>query len=69
MSELTSQSLVELCKSIKEKKVSSTEVTKAFIERSEKSKILNAYINTDFENALTKAKQFDEKPNLPHIDF
>ena len=64
MSELTSQSLVELCKSIKEKKVSSTEVTKAFIERSEKSKILNAYINTDFENALTKAKQFDEKPNL-----
>ena len=64
MSELTSQSLVELCKSIKEKKVSSTEVTKAFIERSEKSKILNAYITTDFENALTKAKQFDEKPNL-----
>ena len=64
MSELTSQSLVELCKSIKEKKVSSTEVTKAFIERSEKSKTLNAYITTDFENALTKAKQFDEKPNL-----
>ena len=64
MSELTSQSLVKLCKSIKEKKVSSTEVTKAFIERSEKSKTLNAYITTDFENALTKAKQFDEKPNL-----
>ena len=64
MSELTSQSLVKLCKSIKEKKVSSTEVTEAFIERSEKSKTLNAYITTDFENALTKAKQFDEKPNL-----
>ena len=64
MSELTSQSLVKLCKSIKEKKVSSTEVTKAFIERSEKSKTLNTYITTDFENALTKAKQFDEKPNL-----
>ena len=64
MSELTSQSLVKLCRSIKEKKVSSTEVTKAFIERSEKSKTLNAYITTDFENALTKAKQFDEKPNL-----
>ena len=46
MSELTSQSLVKLCKSIKEKKVSSTEVTKAVIERSEKSKTLNAYITT-----------------------
>ena len=64
MSELTSLSLVKLCKSIKEKKVSSTELTKAFIERSEKSKTLNAYITTDFENALTKAKQFDEKPNV-----
>ena len=64
MSDLTTQTLVKLCKNIKEKKVSSTEVTKAFIERSEKSKILNAYITTDFENALTKAKQFDEKPNL-----
>ena len=64
MSDLTTQTLVKLCKNIKEKKVSSTEVTKAFIERSEKSKTLNAYITTDFENALTKAKQFDEKPNL-----
>jgi len=64
MSDLTAQTLVKLCKNIKEKKVSSTEVTKAFIERSEKSKKLNAYITTDFENALTKAKQFDEKPNL-----
>ena len=64
MSDLTTQTLVKLCKNIKEKKVSSTEVTKAFIERSEKSKTLNAYITTDFENALKKAKQFDEKPNL-----
>ena len=64
MSDLTTQTLVKLCKNIKEKKVSSTEVTKAFIERSEKSKTLNSYITTDFENALTKAKQFDEKPNL-----
>ncbi|AFS47490.1 glutamyl-tRNA(Gln) and/or aspartyl-tRNA(Asn) amidotransferase, A subunit [alpha proteobacterium HIMB5] len=64
MSDLTTQTLVKLCKNIKEKKISSTEVTKAFIERSEKSKTLNAYITTDFENALTKAKQFDEKPNL-----
>ena len=64
MSDITTQTLVKLCKNIKDKKVSSTEVTKAFIERSEKSKTLNAYITTDFENALTKAKQFDEKPNL-----
>ena len=39
MSDLTTQTLVKLCKNIREKKVSSTEVTKAFIERSEKSKI------------------------------
>ena len=64
MSDITKKTLSELVKNIKEKKVSSTEVTKAFIERSEKSKTLNAYITTDFENALTKAKQFDEKPNL-----
>ena len=63
MSELTSQSLVKLCKSIKEKKVSSTEVTKAFIERSEKSKTLNAYITTDFENADKSAAWFFDALN------
>ena len=41
MSDITKKSLTELVENIKNKKISSTEVTKAFIERSEKSKKLN----------------------------
>ena len=64
MSDITSQSLSLLVKNIKEKKLSSEDVTKAFVERSEKSKELNSYISEDFSNAIDKAKKFDEKPNL-----
>ena len=64
MSEITSQSLTSLVKNIKEKKLSSEEVTKAFVDRSEKSKELNSYITEDFSNAIDKSKKFDEKPNL-----
>ena len=64
MSDITNQSLTELVENIKNKKLSSTDVTKAFIERSEKSKELNAYISEDFTSALDKAKKFDQKPNL-----
>ena len=38
MSNITSLTLTELVKNIKDKKLSSLEITKAFIERSEKSK-------------------------------
>jgi len=64
MSDITSQSLSSLVKNIKEKKLSSEEVTTAFVDRSEKSKELNSYITEDFSNAIDKAKKFDEKPNL-----
>ncbi len=64
MSDITKQSLSELIKNIKDKKLSSTEVTKAFVERSEKSKELNAYVTEDFSAAIDKAKKFDENPNL-----
>ena len=64
MSDITSQTLTSLVRNIKEKKLSSQEVTKAFVDRSEKSKELNAYITEDFSNAIDKAKKFDEKPNL-----
>ncbi|MDC0851073.1 Asp-tRNA(Asn)/Glu-tRNA(Gln) amidotransferase subunit GatA [Candidatus Pelagibacter sp.] len=64
MSEITSQSLTSLVKNIKEKKLSSEDVTKAFVERSEKSKELNSYISEDFSSAVDKARKFDEKPNL-----
>ena len=52
MSDITSQSLTSLVANIKDKKLSSEEVTKAFIDRSEKSKELNSYITEDFSNAL-----------------
>jgi aspartyl-tRNA(Asn)/glutamyl-tRNA(Gln) amidotransferase subunit A len=64
MSDITSQSLTSLVKNIKKKKLSSEDVTKEFVTRSERSKQLNAYISEDFSNALDKAKKFDEKPNL-----
>ncbi len=64
MSDITSLNLTELVKNIKDKKLSSTEITKSFIERSEKSKKLNTYITEDFSSALNKAKKFDEKPNF-----
>ena len=64
MSDITKQSLSELVENIKSKKLSSSEATKAFVQRSEKSKQLNAYITEDYANALNKAKKFDEKPNL-----
>ena len=57
MSDITKQTLSELVNNIKEKKLSSSEVTKAFVDRSEKSKELNTYITEDFSNALEKAKQ------------
>ena len=56
MSDITTQSLTSLVKNIKEKKLSSEEVTKAFIDRSEKSKELNSYISEDFSNAIDNAR-------------
>src|SRR5210317_1953806 len=64
MTDITSLSLTSLVDKVKKKELSSEEITKSFIERSEKSKKLNTYITDNFENALNKAKQFDEKPNL-----
>ena len=64
MSEITSLTLTELVKNIKEKKLSSSEITKAFVERSQKSKELNTYITEDFSSAIEKAKKFDDKPNF-----
>ena len=64
MSDITSLTLTELVKNIKDKKISSEEATKAFIERGEKSRDLNTYITEDFSNALMKAKNFDQNPNF-----
>ena len=52
MTDITSLSLTSLVDKVKKKELSSEEITKSFIERSEKSKKLNTYITDNFENAL-----------------
>ena len=63
MLNITNQTLSELINNIRTKKLSSTEITKAFIERSEKSKKLNVYVTENFTSAINQAKKFDENPN------
>ncbi len=64
MSNITDLKLVELVDKIKKKELSSAEVTIAFVNRSQKSKKLNAYISENYENAIKKAKIFDQKPDF-----
>ena len=64
MNDITSQNLTELIKNIKNKKISSEEATKSFVEKAEKAKTLNCYITKDFDSAINKAKKFDNKPNF-----
>ena len=54
-------SLTKLVAGIKKKEFSSEEVTKSFINNSEKSKKLNTYITECFDDALSAAKNFDKK--------
>ena len=63
MNEITDLKLNYIVTNIKKKKISSTEVTKSFVERSEKSKKLNVYITENFSSAIEQAKKFDENPN------
>ena len=64
MSEITSLTLYELIKNIKEKKISSNEAAKSFVDRAEKSKRINVYVTENFENCLKLSKEFDDKPNF-----
>jgi len=64
MNEILDLSLVELVEKIKKKKLSSKEITKAYVDRSQLSKKLNTYVTEDFDNALNKADNFDKNPNF-----
>ena len=64
MSDIININLFELVSNIKDKKISSNEVTSAYIERSKKSKHLNSYNEETFDLALKKAKEFDSKPDF-----
>jgi len=64
MSDIINLNLSELVSNIKDKKVSSNEVTNAYIERSIKSKHLNSYNEETFDEASKKSKEFDSKPDF-----
>ena len=64
MSEINNLKLCDLVDKIKNKKLSSKEITEAFINSSKKSSKLNSYITDNFDNALNRAKEFDEKPDF-----
>ena len=64
MPDIINLNLSELVLNIKDKKISSNEVTKAYIERSEKSKNLNSYNEETFNQALKRSKEFDSKPDF-----
>ncbi len=64
MSDIVNINLFELVSNIKDKKISSNEVTNAYIERSKKSKHLNSYNEETFDLALKKSKEFDSKPDF-----
>ena len=57
-------SLTKLVSGIKNKDFTSEEVTKSFINNSEKSKNLNAYITECFDEAIKSAKNFYKKKKL-----
>ena len=73
MSNITDLSLNDLVDSVKSKKISSKEITNAYVERSKKSNKLNTYIEQTFDNAIKNSEKFDKNPNLekklPGIPF
>ena len=56
MSNITNQTLSEILESIKLKKISSSELTQAYIKNIENAKKLNAFVTTTFDQALENAK-------------
>ena len=67
MSDITNQSLSEILESIKLKKISSLELTQAYIKNIENAKKLNAFVTTTFDQALENAKKFDNKTNIQYV--
>jgi len=67
MSDITNKSLTEIVDLIKKKEIKSEEVTNAYINNVKKGKKLNSFITLSFDNALTKSKNFDAKPNYESL--
>mgnify|MGYP001462064329 CR=1 FL=1 len=67
MSNITNLSLNEILENIKSKKISSLELTQAYIKNIESAKKLNTFVTTTFEQAIDNAKKFDNKPNYDQL--
>jgi aspartyl-tRNA(Asn)/glutamyl-tRNA(Gln) amidotransferase subunit A len=61
MTDLTQMTLAEARDAVAAKKISSTEITKAFVDAVEKARPLNAYVLETPEKALAMAKASDER--------
>ena len=64
MPDFNKNSLSEIVNLIKSKKTSSSEVTNHYIKNIKKGKKLNSFITTCFDEALKKAKEFDNKKDF-----
>lgn len=61
MSEIYKLTLCQIIEKIKSKEISCEEVTKSFVNRADKSKKLNCFIEDTFDQALKKSKDQDNK--------
>jgi len=67
MSDITKRSLTEIVDLIKKKEIKSEELTQSFINNINSDKKLNTFITNCSEQALEKAKNFDENPNYESL--
>jgi len=63
MSEIIKKNLSEIIELIKKKEIKSEELAQLYIDEANKSKKLNSFITTCFDNTIKKAKEFDKKFN------
>ena len=61
MSEIYKLTLCQIIEKIKSKEISCEEVTKSFVNRADKSKKLNCFVEDTFDQALKKSKDQDNK--------
>ena len=64
MTDLVNFTLSELVKKIKNKEISSKELTNSYIKRAKSSKHLNVYIQDNFNSALKLSEKFDSSPDF-----
>ena len=69
MTNLIDLTLSDLVKKIKSKEISSKEITSVYIERSNKSKKLNTYVEQTFDEAIKNSEKFDNNalPKIRHF--